>query len=142
MTVIVWDGSTLATDCAATDGAVMWDTDKAWYYEGVILSGAGPLQSILEMREWYKGGALPNKFPNIQRSPQYCHFVVVRYGTGLERYEQSPLPINHGHNKCAFGEGRDFAYGALAMGADAKKAVEIANELSPHCGRGVKEYKV
>jgi len=145
VTIIVWDGKVLATDTAATDGAAMWEVEKAWYHtcdEGtVILSGAGPLQTILQMRDWFKGGGLHNKFPNIQLTPQFCHFVVVN-SHGLSRYEQGPIPIEHGHNKCAFGEGKDFAYGALAMGADAGTAVQIAIDHSVHCGLGVKFYKL
>jgi hypothetical protein len=35
------------------------------------------------------------------------------------------------------GAGRDAAMGALRMGADAKTAVEVANELCTACGLGV-----
>ncbi len=145
MTIIVWDGTTLATDRAATDGAAQWETEKAWvtYTEigKVILSGAGPLQTILTMRDWFKAGALPNEFPSVQLSPQFCHFVVIT-PLGLSRYEQGPIPIEHGRLKCAFGEGKDFAYGAMAAGANAATAVAIANEHSVHCGLGVATYKV
>ena len=144
MTVIVWDGETLATDKAATDGAAQWQTTKAWYHappDGgcVILSGAGPLQTILVMRDWALNGALQNKFPSVQLSSLFCHFIIVSQA-GLHRYEQGLLPIDHGYDKCAFGEGRDFAYGALAMGATAGEAVAIANCHSPHCGLGVATY--
>jgi len=141
MTIIVWDGKVLATDTAATDGAAQWEVEKAWKFKGVILSGAGPLQSILAMREWYKEGAFPNKFPSVQLTTQFCHFVVVD-SDGLHRYEQGPIPIEHGKLKCAFGEGKDFAYGALAMGADAGTAVQIAIDHSVHCGLSVKLYKL
>ena len=145
MTIIVWDGSTLATDRAATDGVAKWRTEKAWYWgEGedrLILSGAGPLHSILAMREWFKDGQEPSMFPVIQTTHP-CHFVVVSPYTGLYRFEITPSPIDHGRGQCAFGEGREFAYGALAMGATAQQAVEIANSHSPHCGLGVAEYRV
>ena len=145
MTVIVWDGSILATDSAATDGAAQWETEKAWYHdcdEGkVILAGAGPLQTILQMRDWFKGGGLHNKFPNAQLTSQFCHFVVVNRH-GLYRYEQGVIPIEHGLHKCAFGEGKDFAYGALAMGANAETAVKIAIDHSVHCGLSVRTYKL
>ncbi len=141
MTVIVWDGKTLATDAGAADETAMWKTIKAWRYGEVILSGAGPLASILAVRAWYMAGAVPNEFPSVQQTPQFCHFVVVT-AEGLFRYEQSPHPIQHGFEPCAFGVGKDFAFGALAMGADARRAVEIANEHSPYCGMGVHTYEV
>ena len=139
MTVIVWDGTTLATDVAATDGAAQWETEKAWHWKEEILSGAGPLQTILQMRQWYVEGALHNKFPDAQLGNQGCHFIAVNIH-GLRRWEQGLIPIEHGRTACAFGEGRDFAYGALAMGASAEQAVEAANKHSPHCGMGVKLY--
>jgi hypothetical protein len=146
MTVIVWDGHTLATDAAATDGTALWKTQKAWRYtnkrgEPVILSGAGPLQTILAMRDWCQSNAHPNEFPAVQLTPQFCHFVIIR-ADGLHRYEQGLFPIYHGTDQCAFGEGKEFAYGALAMGADAKRAVEIAIEYSPHCGHEARVYSL
>jgi hypothetical protein len=91
------------------------------------------------MRDWAMEGMLQNKFPSAQLSSQFCHFVIVSL-RGLRRYEQGLSPVEHGRDKCAFGEGRDFAYGALAMGATAAKAVEIANQHSVHCGLGVATY--
>jgi hypothetical protein len=145
MSIVVWDGSTLATDCAASDGVAQWKTEKAWYFgEGedrLILSGTGPLHSILEMREWFKAGFKPSEFPTIQTTHP-CHFIVVSPAQGLYRYESTHIPIVHGQEKCAFGQGREFAYGALATGATAQRAVEITNEYSVHCGLGVMEYRL
>ena len=31
MTIIVWDGETLATDRQANDGHEKWESEKAWY---------------------------------------------------------------------------------------------------------------
>ena len=59
---------------------------------------------------------------------------------GLWVYEGVPVPVQHGHTPIAFGHGRDFALGAMAMGANAKKAVEITNKYSLQCGNGVYTY--
>ena len=141
MTVVVWDGKTLATDKAASDGSAQWQTEKAWLFGESVLSGAGPLQSILTMREWYRAGALHNNFPQVQLSPQFCHFVIASK-EGLIRYEQGPIAIDHKNDYCAFGEGRDFALGALAMGATSEQAVEVAINHSPYCGIGVRVYGI
>ena len=146
MTVIVWDGKVLATDRAATDGAAQWQTTKAWYFgEGrdcLILSGSGPVQAILQMRDWFVGGALRNEFPSVQLTSHFCHFVVVSPYVGLYRFEQGVPPIDHGYEPCAFGEGRDFALGAMSMGANAAKALEVANKHSIHCDLGVATYEL
>ncbi len=145
MTVVVWDGVTLATDRAATDGAAKWATEKAWYHgqdeDRIIVSGAGPLKSILYMREWCKEGCIIDHFP-VSQLTHPCHFIVVSQVDGLYRYEDSHIRIMHGYEPCAFGEGRDVAHGALAMGATAQQAVEAANQFSAHCGLGVEEYRL
>ncbi len=142
MTIVVWDGKTLAADRAATDGAAQWETEKIWEWNSNLISGAGPLQTILTMRDWYKKGAKNVSFPHLQRNPgTWCHFVVVGKD-GLTRWEMGLHPIPHGFNICAFGEGKDFAYGAMEMGADAIRAVEVANKFSVHCGLGVVSYKI
>lgn len=136
MSVVVWDGKTLATDKASASGNIQHRIDKVWIHGGELLTGTGTLGTILEMREWYKSGAYHKAFPNIQKGDYWCHFIVVDEH-GLKRYEQSPIPIEHGRNACAFGSGQDLAYGALAMGASAEQAVNIANQYSPSCGQGV-----
>ena len=135
MSVIVWDGKTLATDRAALSGSIHHRVVKAWSHEVAILTGTGSVKRIHEMVEWYKKG-VDTPFPEGQNTSNWCHFIVVDEH-GLKRYEQSPIPIEHGFNACAFGSGQDLAYGALAMGADAQRAVEIANLYSRNCGHGV-----
>lgn len=144
MTIVVWDGETLATDKAANDGAAQWETTKAWYTQDafdqqVIVSGVGVLCNILLMRDWYTNGQQATLFPREQMGDLWCQFLLVNH-EGLWRYEQSRIPIEHGKLPCAFGVGKDFAFGALAMGADAVTAVGVANDHSIHCGLGVNTY--
>lgn len=140
MSVIVWDGFSLAVDNGATDGFSMWEADKVWVHEGEFLTGTGHVSTILEMRDWYRSGADPTLFPFVQRVPETtCNFIVVN-STGLHRYERTHIPIDHGFRMCAFGHGKDFAYGALAMGATAEQAATIASKFSIHCGMGVTTY--
>ena len=144
MTVLVYDGTHLATDTGATDGRVMWETTKAWYHNAqhpTILSGVGSLKNILLMRDWYINGADKDKFPTQQTGNYRCDFVVVTE-EGLLRYEDTYIPIEHGKEPCAFGHGRDFAYGVLAMGGTAEQAVQVANKYSVDCGIGVALYSL
>lgn len=141
MSVIVWDGEVLATDRAANDGHGKWLSEKAWYHNGQVITGVGHLSTVLAMKQWYIEGGDPEKFPQEQRGPRTCAFVVIAHDVGLIRYEDSPIPIVHGQAKCAFGAGKDFAYGAMAMGANAVQAVEVANLFSIHCGMGHVAYQ-
>lgn len=139
MTIVVWDGKVLATDKAATDGSLQWETTKAWYIRGTIVSGVGLLSNILECRDWWAEGGEADKYPLCQSTDYYCEFLIVQLD-GLWRYERMPTAIEHGKVPCAFGSGRAIAFGALAMGANAEKAVEIVNQYSADCGLGVATY--
>jgi hypothetical protein len=120
----------------------MWEQDKAWRVGNAILTGVGSMTLVLTMRDWYINGHHPIQFPTEQTLPdRWCEFIVAT-PDGLFRYERSPIPIEHGKNKCAFGAGKDFAYGALAMGATAEQAVTIANRYSIHCGMGVDVFNL
>lgn len=142
MTVVVWDGSNLAVDRGVTDGFTMWEQDKVWKHGGELLTGTGNMTQVLAMRQWYLAGAIAEQLPDFQRLPDtWVDFIVVSE-QGLKRYERSAIPIEHGFNKCAFGYGRDFAYGALAMGATAEQAATIACKFSPKCGMGVDIFSI
>lgn len=139
MTVIVWDGEKLVTDRKATDGTLKWESSKAWYVSspvhGVcIVSGVGFLKDIISLREWFAKGADPQQYPFLH-STVNCQLIAVT-DSGLMLYDDSPYPVERGFAPCAFGHGRDFAYGALAMGANAEQAVDAANKYSQHCGLG------
>tara|TARA_R100000329_G_C7617441_1_gene219300 strand:+ start:772 stop:1248 length:477 start_codon:yes stop_codon:yes gene_type:complete len=149
MTIIVWDGENLATDRQATDGSHKWETDKAWYVNRgdsvYIVSGVGLLKNIIELREWFKKGGNADEFP--LKSVQHGQLVaqqllVVSKDKGLFVYEDSPHPVCRGFEPCAFGEGKDYAYGALAMESTAVEAITIANNYSLHCGKGVAIYSL
>ena len=61
MTVIAWDGKTLATDRMANDGSQKWESSKAWYgmsedKEVVIITGVGLAHYIRQLSEWYQQG--------------------------------------------------------------------------------------
>ena len=140
MTIVVWDGTTLAVDRGVTDGFTMWEQDKAWKLDDIVITGSGHMASVIAMRDWYMNGSNPDTFPNkLVMGDNYSELIVVSRA-GLIRFEKTYIPFEHGHNKCAFGSGKDFAYGALAMGATAEQAVSIANHFSIHCGMGVDVY--
>lgn len=139
MSVVVWDGKSLAVDRGATDGFTMWELDKAWKHDEEVLTGVGAYSTICRMRDWYLAGCINDDFP---RTLSHAELIVVS-PSGLKRYEHtSPQPIVHGFNKCAFGSGRDFAYGAMAMGATAEQAAQVACGFSVSCGHGVKSFNI
>ena len=139
MTIVVWDGKTLATDKMANDGSLKWESPKAWYVDNTIVSGVGLLQHIVLLREWLKKGGNEEDYPrHIINSSHNSHKLIVVNTDGLSVYDGVPVPSEfYGLEPCAFGHGREFALGAMEMGADARKAVEITNKYSLQCGKGV-----
>lgn len=153
MTVVVWDGKTLATDRQANDGSMKWEAEKAWYVtykvekymksatnsvpvnKHAIISGIGVLGSILKMRDWFVSGADPAK---LDVQPNSAELIVVSE-KGLAVWSTNGTSVELSA-PMAFGEGREYALGAMAMGAKAEEAVQIANEYSLHCGKGVSCY--
>lgn len=137
MSVVVYDGKAIAIDRAGVQGDLLYPVKKYTVHSKKILTGVGPAATIAAMTRWYQSGCDPEDFPLRQLSRStMCEFIVAS-ASGLVHYEAGVDPIDHGYASCAFGAGRDFAYGALAMGADARRAVEVAASFSTSCGHGV-----
>ena len=140
MTVIAWDGKTLATDRMANDGSQKWESSKAWYgmskeKEVVIITGVGLASYIRELSEWYQQG-MEGDVP--LQKPGMAQLIVVKkdglYELSYKRLRPRTTPYS------AFGDGKEIALGALAMGATASQAVNICNEHSLQCGKGVELF--
>ena len=52
-------------------------------------------------------------------------------------YETSPYPITIEQRYYAIGSGRDFATALMHVNYTAYLAVELTNELSANCGKGI-----
>ena len=141
MSIIVYDGHTLVIDNAAMKEGIKVPIIKAWTNEaGEVMTGIGNAAQIALMRDWYVDGADPLAFPASQRDGNpWCDFIIASKG-GLKRYEKTPSAIDHGQHKCAFGLGHEIAIGAMAAGADAKKAAFIVTQFHPYCGHGINSY--
>ena len=140
MTVIAWDGKTLATDRMANDGSQKWESSKAWYgmskeKEVVIITGVKDLVVVLALQEWYQQ-CMPDIMPDV--APSQAKLIVVKKDGLYELSYKMLLP--HTSPYSAFGDGKEIALGALAMGATASQAVNICNEHSLQCGKGVELF--
>lgn len=140
MSVIVWDGKTLAVDRGINDGHVSVPVNKSWQLDnGVIIAGVGSVYDIFLMKAWVIEGRNSARFPKV--SPQ-SHFVIVSPVSGLQRYSAEPIAISHRFHPVALGSGRDFAYGALAVGATAKQAAEAAAKYCVTCSPEIDVYEI
>jgi hypothetical protein len=139
VTVIVFDGATCAVDSGAVAGTTTHSIKKWWVHRNQLITGAGLASHVVALAEWYIDGATLDKFPPAVLYHRDAELVVID-PNGVRRYEASPFAIDHGITKCAFGEGRDFAYGALAMGATAAQAAEVACIFSPVCAEPIHTF--
>ena len=139
MTVIVWDGTTLAADKQATNSGLKCKVTKIHRINGHLIGFSGEFDYAQAMRKWFESGADVEKFPKHQEdSDKWVGMLVITPDKRVLKYERSPIPMDFTENKVlCMGSGRDFAFGALAMGADAVKAVQITCTYEASCGMGV-----
>lgn len=138
MSIIVWDGKTLAADRQWTAGNLIRTTTKIWRHGDILMGGAGTFWHMEALRNWVTNGMIPAKFPELKiKDDTVPSFWLINRSGMVAKLEDSPYPLTCLDPFFAEGSGRDFAYGALAMGADARQAVEVACRYDYGCGGGV-----
>ncbi len=141
MTTIAFDGKTMAADKQSVGGGRKYQrlTSKIrrGLYHGMpaLFSGAGTIVYVDAMIDWFIAG-MPDDKPEMPEGPD-SFTVLVATEVGLYEYIDSLRPIALGPTKWAIGSGAEYALGAMAAGASAKRAVEIACTLDVNSGMGV-----
>lgn len=145
MTVVAWDGKTLAADrLGVMVGGVKSVTSKIFRLpNGTILAGTGCCSGLIALRSWFAEGAIPEHWPKSQDDDDTLASLMVVHPDGrCVTYESLPLPILVEDPFMAWGSGGPLALGAMAMGADARQAVEVACRYSTTCGLGFDAFDV
>lgn len=142
MSVIAWDGKTLAADKRATLGSLIRTTTKIFRHGDALLAYAGDQSFGEQIKAWWIAGADPEKFPASQRDKDdWAGLLVIRPradpGLRIARYERTPHPLFFEDETFAIGCGRDFAMAAMYVGKTAREAVEVAIALDSGCGNGI-----
>lgn len=136
MTVIAWDGETLAADKRATSGGGIARTvTKIKRSRDALLAITGDWDVACELRAWWERGAKPDDFPPAARQNS-ASLMVFRRGS-IESYGTAPHPMPIEETQCAFGSGRDYAEAVMYLGHGARKAVEVACVFQTDCGNGI-----
>lgn len=140
MTVVAWDGKTLAVDRLGDASGQRVEIVKGRISADnrYVLAWTGGIGEGLALAQWYDdGGFQHSPYPEFQNNnDRWCRLIVAD-GSGVVYFEQAPIEIPVLEEFAAWGSGRDYALGAMAMGATAKEAVEVTNRLAIHCGIGV-----
>lgn len=144
MTVVAWDGRTLAADTQAGIGDLVSYSQKLFRVGKRIVGVAGSYADALEFIAWLESGLGPGAFPPSLR-PETCPAValVIEPDGSAFRYENTPYPVPVIVRKfIAIGSGRDFAMAAMQLGYDARIAVATACDLSVSCGGDIESLSL
>lgn len=139
MTCIAFDGKTLAGDRLASRGSnTASRVTKIFQRGGRAYAISGTYAYSAAIMAWHIAGADPEKFPKpFDEDDTDACVLVIEPGRPLKVYQSSPAAVMLEDACYAMGSGADFAYGAMAMGADAKTAVEVACNYDAFSGGGV-----
>jgi hypothetical protein len=137
MTVIAWDGKTLAADRLSTQYSLKQTTNKIFKanINGVttLLGITGDAVTGMKIvRHLVYGDEYPEN-GNSENSHAAC---IAIDKTGIYKYNHLDTPIKLLDEKMAFGSGQDFALACMKCGLTAIQAVEMTNTLSSACGNG------
>lgn len=138
MTVIAWDGKTLAADKQATNNGLKRKVTKIRKIRGHLCFGAGDFDVLNHLYDWFEQGASPANWPDIQKDKDaYGTLTIITPDNRIMRYERTPYPFEIEETFIAVGSGRDYAMAAMQLGYGAVKAVETAMALDNTCGLGI-----
>lgn len=136
MTVIAWDGKTLAADKRMTAGGMISTVRKLDRVGDCLVGYCGSGMRIGEFRAWLLAGRDPATYPPNPDEDSLFMLVVHRSGL-IERFERRPYPLVIEDAMHAEGSGRDFAVAAMHLGCTAEQAVAVACLFAPSCGNGI-----
>lgn len=139
MTVVAWDGLTLAADKLSTDGTSRRTSTKVVRASnGALMAACGDASRCREIEAWYERGAKPEDFPPTQRiADTAAWLLVVEPGPVLKYFQVTPYALVIEDRQFAMGSGRDYAMAAMHLGKTAEAAVAVAIALCPECGNGI-----
>lgn len=138
MTIICWDGKTLAADKRMTAGTQVASVTKIRRLSKGRLAGmAGVVPDGFALMDWLNGRMDPTKFTLSGDNCETEIMVIDKgsiliYGTGI-----GLVPLSIEEPFFAIGSGAPYALGALYCGKSARQAVEIACKFDAACGNGV-----
>jgi ATP-dependent protease HslVU (ClpYQ) peptidase subunit len=137
MTVIAWDGKTLAADrMMEMNGGKFPITKIRRLPDGTLIGSAGDTPRAMQIVEWIENGCVAGKLPAVQ-GDMYARALHIRSDGKAVLYANNDQPIIVEQPFMAIGSGQDYANTAMYLGHGARQAVAIASELCASCGMGI-----
>ena len=137
MTVVAWDGKTLAADKQNTNAGFAGTVTKIYRVPGGIVGFTGNEGHAMALLSWFEGGRDPEKWP--KKGGETCASAIFATSDGLFIYsgEDGPHAARNQSKFDAWGCGYAYALAAMHLGHDARSAVEVACALDVNCGMGI-----
>lgn len=135
MTVIAWDGKTLAADKQSSVANVRVPTLKIYRHGKELIAKSGCSVVTAELLNWYKSGQVKSEFPS-SKGRDGSMYVFDDSGI-VRQYYDSHIPALYHTNTFAAGSGSDFAFAAMHCGKTPSEAVLVACHFDTSCGLGV-----
>jgi hypothetical protein len=139
VTVIAWDGTTLAADRRAIANGFVYSVTKIARIGDCLVACSGYFGRFGLYKAWLESGRSPDLVPPRPHDDREWSQILVIHRDGMiERFEGgSTAPILVEETWHAMGSGRDYAAAAIHLGCTAARAVAVASALSEECGNGV-----
>lgn len=128
MTTIVYRNGVMAGDTAVFDrGTYCGEMRKVYKHDGWLLGGAGAVSEMVQFRDWFLDNR-EGKPPEVKADQS--EFMIVS-PTGVVHWCGSAQSMCEMTGTFfAIGSGFEVAVGAMAHGATALQAIEIAADLN------------
>lgn len=143
MTTIVFRDGVLAADTAVFDrGCYCGQTEKIFKSpNGSLFGAAGAIGDLIRFKEWMLAGEPEADRP--QFKDEDSEAVVIRPDGTVHWFgTRDHAQINSADNYYAIGSGFLIAMGAMAHGATAEEAINIAADLDSRTRRPLKILKL
>jgi hypothetical protein len=139
VTVVVWDGRTLAADRMASSNYIKVSAvTKIAAINGCLVGTSGNSSFAEEWRRWFARGGRPEEFTDLMRDQdEFTNALVITPAREILLYQRGPYPVLHHNDKHAIGSGAEVALAVMHMGGDARKAVEVASAICVGVGNGL-----
>lgn len=142
MTVIAWDGKTLAADKRGTRGGLPVTVTKIRRIGDVIAGVSGNAAHVGELFKWIENGCKHSDYPEFQKDEDENSTLIVIRDDRCFIYTSTAYPVEIEDNFFASGSGRDFAIAAMHLKLNAVEAVRVACLFDINCGNGIEYLEV
>lgn len=139
MTVIAWDGNTLAADKQSTNVGHPSIVTKIYRVQDGLIGLAGNAAHAMALLHWFRGDRNPQAWPKPWHHDEVASVLHISTDGKISKYDGNagPIPEVIESRFTAMGHGRDYALAIMHIGYGAEAAVLVASDLDVNCGMGI-----